>query len=478
MSLRLRLVLAAAAIVAISLILSAALSWLLVSNLEFESARADLDRLAITTRQSVLRSQCNGIPAAPNAVACSGRPQFATRDLYEERLRTLGGSGGDRLLLLNARRQVVFDSGNPAPAGETITLNRVRRIDNEATNEGDIQLGGDDFLAGGVALPRDPILNGRYLVLARRASAVNAAAASSLGPRLLLAGAVALVLAVLIALLFSRAFTRPLTELALAAGDVAAGRYSRRVAISGGDEIGTLGAAFNRMAEAVQRSREQQRDFLANVSHELKTPLTSLIGFSLALRDGTLKTPHEKRRAATIIHEEAHRVLRMSQELLDLARVEAGQVSYHPSPVDLGALLEQELEVVRHRADERGLALALHAPDSMPPVRADPERLHQIVDNLLDNAVKYAPAGSPVRVEVTPAPGAVEVSVVNRVGEHPPDPGRMFERFYRADPSRSGAGGVGLGLAISRELASGMGARLFGELSDSTLRMRLVLPAT
>src|SRR5207302_1520162 len=121
-----------------------------------------------------------------------------------------------------------------------------------------------------------------------------------------------------------------------AAEDIAAGNYSRRVSIKGQDEIGMLGSAFNRMGEAVERARKVQRDFLANVSHELKTPLTSLIGFSQALVDGSLLNENERTRAATIVHEESERVLRMAQELLDLARVEAGSMSLHIPAVDLG----------------------------------------------------------------------------------------------------------------------------------------------
>src|SRR5439155_11280247 len=148
---------------------------------------------------------------------------------------------------------------------------------------------------------------------------------------------------------------------------------------------------FNRMAEAVERSRSLQRDFLANVSHELKTPLTSLIGFSQALMDGSLRTEAEKQRAATILNEESRRVLRMSQELLDLARVESGQLHLEPQALDLGALLGQEIEIVRQRAADRGLVIQLAVPTWLPPVLADPERVHQILENLLDNAVKYAP---------------------------------------------------------------------------------------
>jgi signal transduction histidine kinase len=283
----------------------------------------------------------------------------------------------------------------------------------------------------------------------------------------------------LLILLVSRTLTEPLTKLAGAAEDIAGGNYSRRVGIRGRDEIGMLGSAFDRMAEAVERARKTQRDFLANVSHELKTPLTSLIGFSQALVDGSLLSESERTRAATIVHEESERVLRMAQELLDLARVEAGSISMHITAVDLGAQLQQELEIVRPRAVQRRLELELKVPPDIAPVAADPERLHQIVDNLLDNAVKYAAEGTAVRISVLPNISGLEVIVANTTGLHKPDPEKMFDRFYRADPSRSAAaGGVGLGLSISRELALAMRGRMWADYgADGALRLHLLLPA-
>ena len=170
----------------------------------------------------------------------------------------------------------------------------------------------------------------------------------------------------------------------------------------------------------------------------------------------------------------------MAQELLDLARVEAGTVSLHITAVDLGGQLEQELEIIRPRTGSRKLALQLNVPDDIPPVAADPERLHQILDNLLDNAVKYAPEGSTITATARLSGGSVETILSNPAGQHRPDPDRMFDRFYRADPSRSAAaGGVGLGLSISKELASAMQGRLWADFDDSgNLRVHLTLPAS
>jgi signal transduction histidine kinase len=477
LSLRFRLLAAAAGIVAVSLLLSGALTWLLVRDLELQTAQEQLDRSIVADRPLVLHQQCLirvGAATNPGAATCRLDDPID----YQQRLGVLASQlGTSRLLLLNKQLRIVFDSGSQDTTGQAISVSASKRVTGVA--EARTTLEGQAYLVAATTLApgRDP-LGAAYVVLAVPQGALAAAAASDLLARLLLAGGAALLLALVLVLLVSRSLTQPLAKLAAAAEDIAAGHYSRRVGITGTDEIGKLGSAFDRMAEAVERARMVQREFLANVSHELKTPLTSLIGFSQALVDGSIKTELERTRAATVVHEESERVLRMAQELLDLARVEAGSISLHISAVDLGGHLQQQLAMVRPRADARELNLALDMPAGIPPVAADPERLHQILDNLMDNAVKYAPAGSTVTAGVRAAGGSVEVIVSNPVGPHRPDPDRMFERFYRADPSRSAAaGGVGLGLAISRELVTAMSGRLWADIDPAgNLRMHLTLP--
>ena len=480
LNLRLRLFAAAAGIIAVSLLLAGSLTWVLVRDLEFQSVQDQLDRSVIATTLFVRHEECLVRPIAvaqPGGAAC----RQATPSDFQDRLNSfvVPTLSGNRLMLLDAQRRVVYDSGAPDTLGLAIPVTASTRVANVA--EARATLGGQSYFAAAVriAAARDP-LNASFVVVAQPQSLVASTAAGELAGRLLEAGGVALVVAMLLILLVSRSLTDPLTQLAAAAEDIAAGNYSRRVSIKGQDEIGMLGSAFNRMAEAVERARKVQRDFLANVSHELKTPLTSLIGFSQALVDGSLLSEAERTRAATIVHEESERVLRMAQELLDLARVEAGSISMHITAVDLGGQLQQELEMVRPRADARRLSLRLDVPPDIPPVAADPERLHQVLDNLLDNAVKYAPDGSAVHAVASLNAGAVETVVSNPAGAHPPDPDRMFERFYRADPSRSAAaGGVGLGLAISRELAAAMGGRLWADFDDTgELRLHLALPVS
>ena len=458
-----------------SLLLAGALTWVFIRNLEFQAVQEQLDRQVAAAAAAVRAQECVVAPAPGNGLCRPAAPTDFAERLNEGAPRL--GSG--RLLLLDDQRLVVYDSNAGETVGKQLDLTASARY--AGVLESRASLGGQAYLAAAMQLPGrrvDP-LNASYVVLAERQSFVATAAAGDLATRLLEAGGAALVVAMLLILVVSRSVTRPLTQLGAAAEDIAAGNYSRRVSISGSDEIGMLGSAFNRMAEAVERARKLQREFLANVSHELKTPLTSLIGFSQALVDGSAMGDAERTRAAVIVHEESERVLRMAQELLDLARVESGSISLHIAAVDLGAQLQQELDIVRPRATARRLALELSVPDDLPPVAADAERLHQVLDNLLDNAVKYAPEGTRVELTARLSGTTVETVVANPVGAHRPDPDRMFERFYRADPSRSAAaGGVGLGLSISRELVGVMQGRLWADFDpDGMLRLHLRLPA-
>jgi signal transduction histidine kinase len=483
LSLRFRLLLATIAIVAVSLTLSGVLTGILVLQLQFNDTLDQMAKQALLLKPQLTAADCTHwiqlTPTAPKR--CTSTVQDLV-DRLESDPAALSVPPGDRLILLSKPSRlapqemlVIYDSDGTIPLGTTIPLGRDTVVAGAHVRKGQHALDGTDYLIAGAQLNTTHV---GFAVLARPRDAVASQATGQLVRPILTAAAAGLLLAIAVTALLARAFSRPLRELRRAAEDIAGGNYGRRVRHVGQDEIGVVGQSFNRMAEAVERARHQQRTFLANVSHELKTPLTSLIGFSQALMDGSLRTPEEKERAATILHEEAQRVLRMSQELLDLARVESGQLTLNPHPVDLGVQLQQEIELVRNRAEFRRLTLQLVVPTALPPVHADPDRLHQILDNLLDNAVKYAPEGTTVWISAENGPGyRITTTVRNRVGVQPPDPTRMFDRFYRGDPSRSSASGVGLGLAISRELAIAQQGDLRAELgADGSLSMKLDLP--
>jgi two-component system phosphate regulon sensor histidine kinase PhoR len=221
-----------------------------------------------------------------------------------------------------------------------------------------------------------------------------------------------------------------------------------------------LARAFNRMAGEVHASRKTLQDFVANVSHELRTPLTAIRGFVEALRDGTITDEAGRQRSLAVIAGEERRLQRLVAGLLDLSRIESGQAALRREPVDLAALLRGCAEVVAHRAEEAGVTLDLALPTDLQPVTGDADRLEQVVANLLDNALRYTPAGGRITLAARMDSGTVAVSVADTGRGIPPEAlPHLFERFYTADPARTGQG-AGLGLAIAREIVHAHGGEL------------------
>ncbi|TMD56380.1 MAG: HAMP domain-containing protein [Chloroflexi bacterium] len=232
MSLRNRLLLAAAGIVGVSLLTSGVLSLVLVRTLEFDNAQLDLDRDVISVRHDVLRAECQTPQAAPASTGCVGT-KLANGTLFEDRVSNLLPVGAaTRLLLLSNQNLVLFDSAGNDAVGSRIQLLRSRQLQADTVAEGNILLDGQPYIASGAALApkRDPLGAGR-VVLVRSSASINALALQELLPRLIEAGLIALAVALALALLLSRAFARPLSELARAAEDLAAGNYARRVSI-------------------------------------------------------------------------------------------------------------------------------------------------------------------------------------------------------------------------------------------------------
>ena len=293
------------------------------------------------------------------------------------------------------------------------------------------------------------------------------------------ASVLAAIISLLLAVLIARSISRPLQRVTAATEEIARGNYDLTLNITSPDEVRRLAASFNSMARQVKASRQAQRDFVANVSHELKTPLTSIQGYSQAILDGTARGEEAVQRAAGIIHDEAGRMRRLVEGLLDLARIESGQVVMAQETVDLGHVLGDCVDKLALRAQEGGITLSLDVPD-LPPVLGDGDRLAQVITNLLDNALKHTPSGGRVTVEaeevreaqalraIEPAldsavslPAVVVTVSDTGCGIPPEELSRIFERFYQVDKSRaSGKSGVGLGLAIAQEIVAAHGGRI------------------
>jgi signal transduction histidine kinase len=251
----------------------------------------------------------------------------------------------------------------------------------------------------------------------------------------------------------------PLRRTAAAANAIAGGEYDHLAPIEGPQEVQELGRAFNAMAQQVQRTQQTQRDFLANVSHELKTPLTSIQGYAQAILDGAAAQPGY---AAGVIYEEAARMHRLVEDLLDLARIESGQTPFRREHVLLSDLLKSVMEHLSLRASDNNVRL-MHSFNSVRPITGDNDRLAQVFTNLIDNAITHTPSGGEVRVSAKSVPGGIEVAITDSGKGIPADDlSRIFERFYQVDKSRSRGGhpGTGLGLTISKEIIEVHGGRI------------------
>ena len=302
----------------------------------------------------------------------------------------------------------------------------------------------------------------------------------AIGPRLLLATAVAVVAAALVAWLLSARLTAPLGRLVTAARRVGAGDLSTRVQVDGDDEVAEVAAAFNDMAAGLEHAQAEQRAFLASVGHELRTPLTTVQGYTEALLDGTVEDPAERRRSLQRIHAETMRLTRLVQDLLDLARLGRGQFTVDPVDTDVGAVLREAAAAAAGRAARRTVAVttrltgALHA-------HVDPGRLRQVLDNLLDNATRSSAPGQTVLVAARPLPGGgVEAAVVDQgPGIAAEDLPHAFDRGYLWARYRgTRVVGSGLGLAIVRALCDAMGVAIRADSGDGGgIAFRLTLPA-
>jgi two-component system sensor histidine kinase BaeS len=283
----------------------------------------------------------------------------------------------------------------------------------------------------------------------------------------IIAGGVALFLAALVAWQMSRRMSRPLIEATAVTGRIASGDLQSRVALRQGDygEFSSLGLSINEMAQNLEDGRARERHLLLSISHDLRTPLTSIRGFAEAIRDGAMD---DNAQAAEVIIAESQRLERLVGDLLDLTKLEARQLSITIRPTDVAEVVGTTVEGFRPLAAKSGLQLVvLPAPDGLVPAAADPDRLAQLLANLIENAVTFARTTVVVSLRDGGAAGLAGTQTISvqddGPGIAPGDLIRVFERFYRADRGPNRQVGSGLGLAIVAELAAAMGATVRAE---------------
>jgi signal transduction histidine kinase len=414
------------------------------------------------TQQRIALQRLNDL-AQITAIALRGR------DIEPQRvtglLKRLAEARKVRVLLLDAQGSVLLDSQDAMEGQSFLESARFKR-DAEGALQGTFR---DDkgqtwlFVARPTSeAPRSSSL--AFATLQPRGAVLVWARDNLLVP-LVWAGLVSLVFSTLLALLLNRSVAGPLRRVADAAEAISHGEVTTRSPVAGPSEVRALGRSFNRMADQVEATQRSQRDFVANVSHELKTPLTSIQGFSQAILDGTADEPAAVGRAASVIREEAERMRRMVNDLLVLARFDAGQVKAVREPVRVDRMLRACVEKLAPQAKRVGVTVEIDT-SGKHVVCGDADQLGQVFTNVLDNALTHTPAGGRVTVaaHAVAEARAVNVTVTDTGAGIPPEElPRIFERFYRADKARRRAGGAGLGLAIAKEIVAAHGGTITAE---------------
>ena len=386
-------------------------------------------------------SQVRLMPAPPPRPVTDRKP--GTLDWRDERMR---------LILADAHGRVVYD-GRDGHTGRKLT-----RDERAAAQE--ILVG--EQVVGQLVVSR-PIGSAILGPLER-------AFVERLRWLLVIGGLVAGALGILLGLALSRSLTAPLQRLATAARAVARRDFSQRVRVEGSAEMADVAQAFNEMTAALARSEQQRQNLVADVAHELRTPLTVIQGNLRAIIDDVY--PLEKAEISRL-YDETRLLGRLIDDLRELALADAGQLRLNPRPTDVCLSIGTMVENLGLAAEAQGVALDTRVPGDLVAVQADPDRLAQVLGNLLVNALHHTPPGGEIVVTARQDGNSVQISVADTgEGIADQDLPHVFERFWRADPARARAGQAdderssrrsGLGLSVAQSLVEAQGGRIWVE---------------
>jgi len=276
------------------------------------------------------------------------------------------------------------------------------------------------------------------------------------------AGLTAGVAAMLLSYLLIRQLTGPLRKLDRASRQVAAGKFDERVDILSSDEIGRLAGSFNEMAASLETAEQVKKRLIADISHELRTPITAVRSALESLRDGLMEPTQA---TLSALHDKILLTTRLVQDLHQLALADSGQLSMQPRPCSVEAILDTILETIGVQMEDEGILLRRDIAQDLPSVEVDAQRIEQVLLNLLANAIRHTPLGGSILVRAEQVDDSVQVSICDSgPGLSETDLERVFDRFYRADEARTGDDtGAGLGLSIAKALIEAHGGRIWAE---------------
>ncbi|MGI8992278.1 MAG: sensor histidine kinase [Bryobacteraceae bacterium] len=292
---------------------------------------------------------------------------------------------------------------------------------------------------------------------------------------LLWAGVAALAVSTILGGLLTNMTLRALTQIVVTARKIGGGNYSARARADSSDEVGQLAVEFNRMAESLERMERQRKNRVLDVSHELRIPLTNVRGYLEALRDGVLPA---SRNTFESLHEETLRLITLSEDLLGLSRAEIAHSSVRPQPVDLRRTITQALELFHSQLAGKSITIETQFDETANAAAADPDKLAQVLRNLLQNAVEYTPRAGRLRIATESIRNEIKVTFAT-TGDPiaAVDLPFIFDRFYRGEKSLAREhGSAGLGLSIVKELIEAHGGRTGVERAASENRIWFTLP--
>jgi two-component system OmpR family sensor kinase/two-component system sensor histidine kinase BaeS len=361
------------------------------------------------------------------------------------------------VLLADARGRIVYDS-TAELSGKKLGSKQMSKALPITQSDGDV-IG---YLL--LSVPREWTMTGR----------LEQQFLSGMRTILITGAALAVVFGVIVGAFLSQKLTAPLQRLAAAARAVAGGDLDHKVVVEGSTEIVEVGNAFNEMTTALSESERQRQNMVADVAHELRTPLSVIQGNLRAILDDVYELDKAE---ISRLYDESRLLSRLVDDLRELALADAGQLRLRQRPTDLAPVIEESVANLSLGAEAREVSLSASLPEGLPAVQADPDRVSQVLRNLLANALLYTPAGGSVIVSATSADGMVEIAVADTgIGIDPRDLPHIFERFWRADPARVRMGSTGLGLSIAQSLIEAQGGRIWAESEPglgSTFRFNL-----
>jgi signal transduction histidine kinase len=270
------------------------------------------------------------------------------------------------------------------------------------------------------------------------------------------------IVALLIGIFLSRTLTRPIHELTEATHAVAKGELGAQVSVHSKDELGELAKSFNKMSTDLARSTEVRKQMTADIAHELRTPLSLIIGHAEAVHDGVLPPNKEN---FEIIREEALRLEHLVDDLRTLSLADAGELSIHRQAVSPQKLLNDIQVTYQHIAVQKNVNIVVEIPSELPMLDIDPGRMTQVLTNITENALRHTPEGGQINLTAQNLGDGVLLSIQDSgPGIQGQDANRIFERFYRADASRTrDEGGSGLGLAIAKSIVLAHNGKIWAE---------------